>query len=313
MQSIKHRHTGGGRLKTKDGFMAVYTIMGITGNVGTTAATKLLADGSEVRAIVRREEKAAAWRARGAQVVVGNPYDGDTLKTAFDGVDGIFIMTPTWFESEDMFAENTAALKALNEALRAVPPTKVVLLSSIGAQHSHGTGAILKLHHMERAFADLPAVTSIRAGWFMENYAGLITSVRETGVLPSMLNPLDREVPMIATADIGTTVAAVLQADWRGQRIVELEGPRRYSPHDIAAALATVLGRPVTAQVQPETQWLSTYRSWGLTSRSADAMAEMLNGFNTGWIVFERPATETTRGGTSLETALAGMISKSSA
>jgi len=290
--------------------MTAYTIIGITGHVGAIAAARLLADGCEVRAIVRSEEKAVAWRARGAHCVIGNLNDPDTLKRAFDGVDGIFVMTPTWFEAEDMFAENATALEALDKALRSVAPTKVVLLSSIGAQHSSGTGAILKLHHMERAFADLPAVTSIRAGWFMENYAGLIAHVSETGVLPSMLAPLEREVPMIATADIGTTVADVLQTNWSGQRVIELEGPRRYSPNDVAAALATVLDRPVQAQVLPKTEWHAAYRSWGLTPRSADAMAEMLNGFNTGWIAFEHLA-ETMSGGTSLETVLARLISKS--
>jgi NAD(P)H dehydrogenase (quinone) len=50
----------------------------------------------------------------------------------------------------------------------------------------------MKLHDTEVAFADLPSVTSIRAGWFMENFAGLVSAVRDTGVLPSMLARLDR-------------------------------------------------------------------------------------------------------------------------
>jgi hypothetical protein len=38
---------------------------------------------------------------------------GITGQVAFDGVDGVFIMTPTWFAAQDMFAENAKALTAL--------------------------------------------------------------------------------------------------------------------------------------------------------------------------------------------------------
>jgi NAD(P)H dehydrogenase (quinone) len=132
----------------------------------------------------------------------------------------------------------------------------------------------------------------------------LISLVRDTGVLPSMLAPLDREVPMIATVDIGSTVAEVLQKEWSGQRVIELEGPRSYAPNDVAAAFAAVLDRDVEAKVLPSTEWYSTYPSWGLTPRSTAAMAEMLQGFNTGWIAYEKGEADTAHGTTPLETVL---------
>jgi NAD(P)H dehydrogenase (quinone) len=161
---------------------------------------------------------------------------------------------------------------------------------------------------METAFNDLPAVTSIRAAWFMENFAGLIPRVRETGVLPSMLTPLERPVPMVATADIGEKAAEVLAAAWSGQRIIELEGPRRYAPKDVATAFAKVLCRSVEAQILPEMEWRPTCRSWGLTPRSSEAMVEMLAGFNSGLIAYPTPETATVHGPTSLETVLAQRV-----
>jgi len=285
--------------------MPTYAIVGITGHVGGTAAERLLADGARVRAIVRSEAKARPWRDRGAEIALATLDDPVALRAAFDGVDGVFTMTPTWFEAEDMFAENAKALTALSQALNAHRQTKVVLLSSIGAHRPHGTGAIMKLHNMESAFAGLPSVTSVRAGWFMENFAGMISHVRETGVLPSMLAPLDRAVPMVATADIGTTVADILRQHWSGRRVIELEGPRRYAPHDVAAAFSTVLQRPVEAQVLLPAEWHSAFLSWGLTHRSAQAMAEMLNGFNSGWIAYEESEAEIVQGATPLEAVLA--------
>jgi NAD(P)H dehydrogenase (quinone) len=285
--------------------MTTYAITGITGHVGGKVAEYLIAAGATVRAVVRSEAKAKPWRDRAAQVALATLDDPAALRAAFDGVDGIFVMTPTWFQADDMFAENATAVMALGSALRAISPTKVVFLSSIGAHRSSGTGAIMKLHDMEVDFAGLPAATSVRAGWFMENYAGMISYVRESGILPSMLVPLDRGVSMIGTADIGRMVAETLQADWQGGRVIELEGPRRYSPHDVAAAFAVVLGRDVEAKVLPPSEWHSTYLSWGLTARSAEAMAEMLNGFNTGWITYENSEADTMHGATTLEAVLA--------
>ncbi len=287
--------------------MPTYAIIGITGHVGGTAAQHLLTAGAGVRAVVRSEAKTQPWRDRGAETAIASLDDAAALQAAFEGADGVFLMTPTWFEAEDMFAENTKALDALGHALRQGPAKKVVLLSSIGGHRPHGTGAIMKLRDMEVAFSDLPSVTSVRAGWFMENFAGLVAHVRETGVLPSMLAPLDRVVPMVATADIGATVAEILQSDWSGQRVIELEGPARYSPNDVAAALATVLKRDVKAYELPPSEWHSAYLSWGQTPRSAEAMAEMLQGFNSGVIAYENAWADTVHGVTPLETVLTAL------
>ena len=72
-----------------------------------------------------------------------------------------------------------------------------------------------------------------------------IDAARDHGVIQSYLQPLDKAVPMIATADIGRVAAILLQQHWSGQRVVELEGPRPVSPNDIADTFADILGHPV--------------------------------------------------------------------
>ena len=290
--------------------MPLFVMTGITGHVGGAAARRLLAKGAQLRAVVRSETGATIWRDRGGEVSVAALDDAQALTRAFDGADGVYVMTPSWFESPDMFAENVRAVEALGRALRATRPGRIVLLSSIGAQHAAGTGAIRKLHDMEQAFADLAGVISVRAGWFMENFAGLIPHVRATGVLPSMLAPLDRAHPMVATQDIGHVVADLLLDTRRGRGVIELEGPRRYAPNDVAEAFAKVLGRPVAAQILPPSEWLGAYAQWGLTPRSAEAMSEMLAGFNSRHIVFEGAQADTVHGPTSLEQVLAELTDR---
>ena len=47
-----------------------------------------------------------------------------------------------------------------------------------------------------------------------------------------------------------------------------------------------------------------TYQSWGLTARSSEAMAEMIEGFNTHWIAFRKTGAERIVGETTLEQVL---------
>jgi uncharacterized protein YbjT (DUF2867 family) len=287
--------------------MSIYALMGITGHVGSVAGQALLDAGERVRAVVRDKAKSARWSAKGADVAFATIDDASALQKAFSGVDGVFVMTPTWIEAEDIFVETRRAIKALGNALRGAKVPKVVLLSSIGAQHSHGTGAILKLHALEEAFADLPAVTSIRAAYFMENYAGMTSYARDSGVLPSLLDPLDRAIPMVAVEDVGRLVADTLRESWSGQRVIELEGPQRHTPDEVATALTAVLGRSVKAEILPRGHWDQAFRSWGFTVGSSKTTAELLDGFNSGWIEFEKPEA-TVHGTTPLRAVLANLV-----
>jgi NAD(P)H dehydrogenase (quinone) len=79
----------------------------------------------------------------------------------------------------------------------------------------------------------------------MENCIWDLPPARETGVIPSFLQPLDKPAPMVATNDIGQVVAELLQETWKGHRVVELEGAKRVTPNEIAATFTNLLGRPV--------------------------------------------------------------------
>jgi NAD(P)H dehydrogenase (quinone) len=283
----------------------MYTVIGITGKTGGTAARTLLAKGLKVRGIVRNAAKAAEWHARGAEIVAAELSDKEQMARAFEGSEGVYIMLPTYFEAQDMFAENTRDLANLKHAVMASGVRKVVLLSSIGAERETGTGAILKLHQMEETFSSLAISTvAIRAGWFMENFQGLIPSARETGVLWSFLDPLDLAVPMIATRDIGTLAADLLQQTWSGHRVIELAAEPSLSPIDVGSTFTKVFGREIRAAVLGRDQWIPTYQSWGLTPRSSAAMAEMMEGFNSRWIAFGKTGAERIVADTALEQVL---------
>jgi uncharacterized protein YbjT (DUF2867 family) len=152
-------------------------------------------------------------------------------------------------------------------------------------------------------------VTFLRPGWFMENAAWDVASARDDGVIASYLQPLDKPVPMVATADVGRVAAELLQQTWSGVRIVELEGPRRVSPNDLASAFARVLDRPVRAEVVDRQTWEALFRSQGM--KYPLPRMRMLDGFNEGWIDFETHLDDIARGDVELDTVLGELVSRS--
>lgn len=59
---------------------------------------------------------------------------------------------------------------------------------------------------------------------------------------------------MIATADIGGIAAEALGDQWPGVRILDLEGPERYSPIAVAEQVSKAVGEPVQVAEIPETE-----------------------------------------------------------
>ncbi len=205
----------------------MYAITGITGNVGGATARALLDAGKKVRGVVRDKAKAAHWEKAGVELVVADMNDANALSEAFRGCEGVFVMVPPNFDPLPEFPEARAIGATLKSALEAARPGRVVYLSTIGAQASQSN--LLTQHTIiEQAIGSLTMPLAIlRPAWFMENCSWDVGPARERGVIPSFLQPLDKPVPMVATADIGKAAAKLLQEQWSGRRIVELEGPKR--------------------------------------------------------------------------------------
>jgi NAD(P)H dehydrogenase (quinone) len=284
----------------------MFAITGITGKVGGQVARVLLAAGQSVRAVVRDAGKGAAWEERGCEVGIANMEDQEALAAAFSGADGVFVLLPPIFDPSPGFPETRATIAAVRSALEAAHPSKVVCLSTIGAQATE-TNLLTQLSLMEQSLGELPMpITFLRPAWFMENCSWDVAPARETGVIPSFLQPLDKLFPMVATADVGRVAAESLLETWTGKRIVELEGPRRLSPNDIAAGFSMILGCPVRMEAVPRDTWESLFRSQGM--KNPMPRVRMINGFNEGWIDFQGGNAATRKGTVELETVLRGLI-----
>jgi NAD(P)H dehydrogenase (quinone) len=284
----------------------MYAITGITGKVGGALAKTLLAADQPVRAVVRDAAKGQAWATLGCEVALAEMEDAASLAAAFQGADAVFILPPSEFDPMPGFPEALSVINAVRTAIVSARPGKVVCLSTIGA-HATQSNLLTQRTLMEQALGGLSMpVTFLRPGWFMENAMWDVGPARNDGVIQSFLQPLDKPVPMVATADVGRVAAGLLQQHWRGARIIELDGPRRVSPNDIAACFAKILGHPVRAEAVPHETWGALFRSQGM--RDPIPRIQMLDGFNEGWIKFEGSDAEVIKGRVDLEIVLRELV-----
>jgi uncharacterized protein YbjT (DUF2867 family) len=260
--------------------------------------------------VVRDFGKGKAWAELGCYLVSADINDAAALTAAFKDVDGVFILVPPNFDPSPDFREARTLAATLTSALDAARPRKVVSLSTIGAQATRSN--LLTQHTIiEQALRKLSVpITFLRPGWFMENSTWDVAPAKN-GVIQSFLQPLDKTVPMVATADIGCSAAELLQEMWNGHRVVELEGPHRVSPREIAACFANLLGHPVKVEAVPHETWESLFRAQGM--RNPEPRIQMLDGFNEGWIAFEGKEVGSRKGRVSLETVLRMLIERESA
>src|SRR5882672_637233 len=183
---------------------------------------------------------------------------------AFQGAEAVFVLVPPNFDPSPEISEAREIGKALHSALAAARPKRVIYLSTIGAQ-AREMNLLTQHSIIEKAIGDLSIpITFLRPAWFMENCRWDVAPARETGVIPSFLQPLDKPFPMVATADIGRVAAELLGETSSGRRVVELEGPQRVTPNDIAATFSKLLGHPVRMQAVPRDTWKTLFESQGM-------------------------------------------------
>ncbi len=220
-------------------------ITGATGMFGSRVLRETLARQAEVRALVHSPANAEQVRAGGADVVVGDLDEPETLASVFTGVDTAFIVSPM---DERIAIREANALQAAQEA----GVRRIVKL--YGAVRHHGD-PLDALH-----LASIEAIRESGLSWALVSP----NSVMDT----SMLNQAEwiksraclvgcageGRVGLVAADDVARAAAIVLtERDEHGANY-ELTGPEALSMAEMAAVLSEVLGRTITYQDIPEAE-----------------------------------------------------------
>src|SRR5262245_23393431 len=238
---------------------------GKLGAVGRTVTGLLLDRGLTVRAMVRREDdRAAALRASGAEVVVGDLLEPAEVYRVVSGCRRVYFgmsVSPGYLE-----ASVTMAAVAREIGVDALVNMSQMTVSQMSIQNTTPSPQQRQHWLSEQAFAwsGLPVVT-IRPTVFLEGFFLPLTaaSVRDRGRIEL---PFGRgKTNPVAAADVARVIAAVL-ADPKPHlgRIYELTGPRSQDIDGIAREYSDALNREVTYADIPPDDWVRQLKQAGL-------------------------------------------------
>jgi uncharacterized protein YbjT (DUF2867 family) len=254
-----------------------------------------MAKNMPVTVLVRDASKEENWRVNGATAAVSSLEDVQTLTAILSGAEGAYLLMPPNNRTADYLADRARLADAIANAVAKSGIKHVVLLSSIGADRTDGSGLLMANHNAETIVAPAaPNITILRAAYFLENWAASVRAVRETGLLYTFLTP-QRRIPMVSVLDIGRVAAERLLNPPQGKHTLELSGPQEYQPEDIAKAFEAELGKPVAVQARPLESVQPMFTGFGFSPDVARLYRDMYEAVNSGFGAWESNA-ESRRG-----------------
>lgn len=284
----------------------MFVITGASGRTGRAAAEHLLAAGHRVRAVGRSAGRLAGLAARGAEVCEADPADPVALTDAFRGADGVYaVIQPNYLpDHPDFGAFQDQAAASLAEAVAASGVTRVVGLSSWGAQHASGTGPVRGLHRFEQRLSAVPGADTLwlRAGYFMENLLDHLGTARTHHRISAPFDP-GLPLPFVCTRDVGARAGELLATGtWHGTEILELQGERDVSMREAVHVIAKAVGADdFTYERTGLAGFHAGLLAAGVSADVAAMMAEVGEAINSRHIRMRQPRTARTSTPTSIE------------
>ena len=197
-------------------------VIGATGQQGGGVVRALQASGGQfkVRALSRNPVK---HRDVADEVVEADLNRPDTLQPAFAGAHGVFLVTSSWLEGTDEFAQGTAAVRAAKAAgvkhfiWSTLPDVKAISGGKFDVPHFTGKAKVDRVV-AEAGFANH---TFVIAPFFYQNLTSAMAPQQQADGSMGWALPLDPNVRCIHMGDIrelGTIVAgAFAHPDQAGQ------------------------------------------------------------------------------------------------
>lgn len=286
----------------------MYVIIGASGNTGSAAANKLLAQGKKVRVVGRNAAHLAPFVSQGAEPFIGNVTDKSAMANAFAGAEGAYVMLPPEPTIQDYFAYAHQATEALAAAIEKNGVKHAVSLSSVGADKPDKTGPIVGLHRLEERLNRIPGLNALhlRPAYFMENTLGQADAIAQMGYAAGPLRP-ELKFPSIAARDIGAFAGdALARLDFSGHQIQELHGQRDLSYGEITAIIGKAVGKPDLKYVKltPE-QFHGALQRMGMSENAASLLVELTNSMDSEYIKMLQPRSARNTTPTSYETFVA--------
>jgi uncharacterized protein YbjT (DUF2867 family) len=256
---------------------------GRVGAVGRTVTELLLKQGKAVRAMVRSEDqRAQALREQGAEVVVGDLLDLDSMHKAIAGCESVYF----GMSASDTYLAATVNVAAVakHHGVKAFINISQMTLAQMSITETTNSTQ-QKLHWLAEqalSWSGLPVV-HVRPTVMLEGFFLIVTadSVRDSNQIRLPFG--EGKTSPVAVEDIARVIVKVL-ADPQPHigKIYHLTGPESANMHFIAKEYSQALGRTITYQDIPLEVWRDALLKHGFPVHLVNHLATMADLHRTG-------------------------------
>jgi uncharacterized protein YbjT (DUF2867 family) len=205
--------------------------------------------------MTRDRSKADDLKARGAQIVLGDLRDPESLEFAIRGTKGVVAAAHGMLGrgSSSSAAIDDKGHRELIDAAKAAGTEHFVYTSVIGAAPDHPIDFWRTKAKIERYLEDCGLThTIIRPSSFMEVYAWeLIGKQVASGKRVMLLGPGTNPRNYIAADDVANAVVLALRIPELRGRTLEVGGPDNLSPRDVVSVFEKVTGKKAKVSSMP--------------------------------------------------------------
>ena len=212
-------------------------VIGGRSKIGAALIGDLLAQGQQIRALVRAGESAGGLAAA-AEPVTGDLADEGTLVAAMDGIEKVFLLS----------SPHPDAVSWHRNAIDAARRTEVQLLvrsSILGAERNPPAEFISAHTACDRYLEDsgLPHVI-VRPNLFLQNIPeATIPAIDAAGNF--YVDAAEARISMVDTRDVAAVAAVALTRPGQAGARYDVTGPEALSYADVAAKLTQAMGRRI--------------------------------------------------------------------
>jgi NAD(P)H dehydrogenase (quinone) len=252
-------------------------ITGATGDTGRAAVRESLALGLQVRALVHKlDARSDALQALGAEVVVGDLLQINTVRAAMQGVDAAYLVWPVQpglINATVNFAQ----------AARETGVKTVINLSQRSANRESNSDSCRDTFIAEEIlnWSGLPVI-HLRPTYFLEwlLYPWQLPFLQQ-GVLRMPVGE-GRHSP-IAADDQGRAIAALLKnPDGHIGTTINLSGPVEMDHQQMAAELSEALGRTIVFQDLPVEEYVASITEMGVPAYVVQHLGGAMRDYQNG-------------------------------
>ncbi|MCM1985192.1 NmrA family NAD(P)-binding protein [Lyngbya confervoides] len=270
-------------------------ISGATGTLGRQVARRALDEGHDVYCLVRSIRKAAFLKEWGANLVLADLCDRDSLDKAVRGMEAIIdCATARPTDSAGIRVIDWAGKVSLIQAAEAAGVKRYVFFSIMNA-HRYPHIPLMDIKHCTEKFLAQTSleVTILRPGGFFQGLIGQYA----IPILDQQQVWISKNASPVAhmdTQDIARFAVAALRLESTVGQAYDLAGPKAWTPENIIQLCESLSGKkarttPIPVRLLKAVESFTRFFEWGVNIADRLAFTEVV----TSGIPFDAPMDQT--------------------